>query len=224
MKTLLMLFATALTVLGSVALGGKVAAEFNPTLAVAAFGVAIACAYLAVRIAGTSEKRGTAIELAVLIGLSFVITNIVYPVMQGARSPMKKTLCISSAKQVGVAVLMYQGDYDDRYPPGTKWRTLVDPYRRGKPTETSGEPDQTLRCPEAIQPWTYALNSALSGYDGDKVADSMATVLVFDSGGKVPDLTGGVGDFALRHSGKGTVVFGDGRTVLADAPQLRWHP
>lgn len=83
-------------------------------------------------------RRGfTLIELLVVIAIIAILAAILFPVFAQARESARKATCISNLKQIGLAVMMYSGDYDETLPfaawnpPGqvlTMWYDLIEPY------------------------------------------------------------------------------------------------
>ncbi len=92
----------------------------------------------------SSRLRGfTLIELLVVIAIIAILAAILFPVFAKAREAARKIQCASNLKQIGNALMMYVGDYDDTYPnrrmpdaanpSGTdtlSWRTLIHPYMK----------------------------------------------------------------------------------------------
>jgi len=78
-------------------------------------------------------RRGfTLIELLVVIAIIAILAAILFPVFSQARDKARQTTCLSNAKQVSLAVLQYQQDYDEFYP-SNHWGiylVLVQPYTR----------------------------------------------------------------------------------------------
>jgi prepilin-type N-terminal cleavage/methylation domain-containing protein len=58
----------------------------------------------------------TLIELLVVIAIIAILAAILFPVFAQAKAAAKTTSTLSNLKQLGTAVHMYAGDYDDRTP------------------------------------------------------------------------------------------------------------
>ncbi len=64
-----------------------------------------------------TDKSGfTLIELLVVIAIIAILAAILFPVFAQAKEAAKKTACLSNARQIGLAVKLYIGDYDDGMP------------------------------------------------------------------------------------------------------------
>lgn len=65
------------------------------------------------------RKRGfTLIELLVVIAIIAILAAILFPVFAKAREAARKSSCISNMKQIGLGMLMYAQDYDEKFPAG----------------------------------------------------------------------------------------------------------
>lgn len=64
----------------------------------------------------TTKKAFTLIELLVVIAIISILAAILFPVFARARENARRTTCISNLKQIGLGMMMYVQDYDERYP------------------------------------------------------------------------------------------------------------
>ena len=63
------------------------------------------------------DRKGfTLIELLVVIAIIAILAAILFPVFARARRAAQRTSCLNNMKQIGVAINMYESDWDDRYP------------------------------------------------------------------------------------------------------------
>jgi prepilin-type N-terminal cleavage/methylation domain-containing protein/prepilin-type processing-associated H-X9-DG protein len=62
-------------------------------------------------------RRGfTLIELLVVIAIIAILAAILFPVFARAKEAAKRAACLSNLRQLGTAMAMYQGDWEDRMP------------------------------------------------------------------------------------------------------------
>jgi len=64
------------------------------------------------------RKGFTLIELLVVIAIIAILAAILFPVFAQAKEAAKKTSCAMNMRQLGMAIIMYQGDWDDTFSPG----------------------------------------------------------------------------------------------------------
>src|SRR5688500_18281138 len=62
-----------------------------------------------------TRKAFTLIELVVVIAIIAILAAILFPVFAQAKAAAKKTAALSNIKQLGIANLMYQNDFDGMY-------------------------------------------------------------------------------------------------------------
>ena len=99
----------------------------------------------------SSEKQGfTLIELLVVIAIIAILAAILFPVFTRARENARRSSCQSNLKQLGLGMLQYTQDYDERLPiggggtaalPNNKpygWGMAIYPYVKSK---------QVYKCP-----------------------------------------------------------------------------
>ena len=73
-------------------------------------------ALLAFKLSSSKVKGFTLIELLVVIAIIAILAAILFPVFAQAKESAKKSLCLSNLRQIGMAFLMYENDYDDCLP------------------------------------------------------------------------------------------------------------
>jgi len=85
------------------------------------------------------RKGFTLIELLVVIAIIAILAAILFPVFARAREKARQASCLSNVKQLGLGLMMYVQDYDERYlgsiysqsqtaPAETFWGHCVYPY------------------------------------------------------------------------------------------------
>ncbi len=101
-----------------------------------------------------SRNKGfTLIELLIVIAIIAILAAILFPVFGRARENARRTSCASNLKQLGLAMIQYAQDYDERYAPlqnavtadWESWDTKIAPYVGMKVKE--GSPAMIFRCP-----------------------------------------------------------------------------
>jgi prepilin-type N-terminal cleavage/methylation domain-containing protein/prepilin-type processing-associated H-X9-DG protein len=95
-----------------------------------------------------NKKRFTLIELLVVIAIIAILASLLLPALKNARRMAKKTTCSNNLKQMGVAHVMYQGDWQGYLAHGnigsaSPWVDKLAPYLGGtgeyvKPRDKQG--------------------------------------------------------------------------------------
>lgn len=90
---------------------------------------------------GTKKFGFTLIELLVVIAIIAILAAILFPVFGRARENARRSSCQSNLKQIGLGVMQYTQDYDEKYPMryyggatpvavqnANSWRRQIFPY------------------------------------------------------------------------------------------------
>ena len=119
-------------------------------------------------------KAFTLIELLVVIAIIAILAAILFPVFARARENARKISCLSNLKQIGLGVLQYSQDFDEKYPPiGNEcnannckgWHYLVQPYIKST---------QVFKCPSnSNERISYRANSNLPAISNDYLANGV---------------------------------------------------
>lgn len=108
-------------------------------------------------------RRGfTLIELLVVIAIIAILAAILFPAFARARENARRTSCLSNMKQIGIGMMQYTQDYDEKLPwQGTPTGGAVDGFHFADPTYASWTNNwiymtypyvkswQIFRCPSA---------------------------------------------------------------------------
>lgn len=148
----------------------------------------------------TRRSGFTLIELLVVIAIIAILASILFPVFSRARAKARQAACISNAKQLVLAQLMYAEDYDEALPlvdtgggsgkwgGNVTWCDLIFPYSRNYEIQL---------CPEnkLILPG-YAMNDDASGVSLGVFYDASSKVLLVDFDASAPSVVkyAGLGD------------------------------
>jgi prepilin-type N-terminal cleavage/methylation domain-containing protein/prepilin-type processing-associated H-X9-DG protein len=194
------------------------------------------------------RSRGfTLIELLVVIAIIAILAAILFPVFAKAREKARQTSCLSNIKQLGLGVMQYCQDYDERMfvhcgmpRPGNTadgfpehcWPYCLVPYTKNT---------QMFLCPSSNNPtWTHNYGLNFRGVDGKALGEFKVpaeTLVAFDSTSVVacpPGYTGsccqaegdgdGTGRWAPRHNDGLNCAWMDGHAKWMKKPDMQGHP
>lgn len=129
----------------------------------------------------------TLIELLVVIAIIALLAAILFPVFARARENARRSTCQSNLKQMGLGIMQYKQDYDERFPPsrlgtpacpflGLSWGSAIMPYVKSS---------QIFKCPSDTLPArngstaSVGVNDKLGGTPASvNVANGMALAAV----------------------------------------------
>ena len=177
-----------------------------------------------------AARRGfTLIELLVVIAIIAILAAILFPVFAKAREKARQISCVSNEKQIGLGILQYVQDYDEKYPGwvnnhGAGWANGIVPYT--KSSQLFKCPDDSTTASNGYTVISYAANSNVADAAGASQAgltSTAKTVLLFEDTGKTADLNLNInnnGGFPQDVGGAGIGLAGDGDCKFAGGS---WH-
>src|SRR5579862_3599835 len=105
----------------------------------------------AVRRSRFRQSGFTLIELLVVIAIIAILAAILFPVFAQAREKARQASCISNLKQLGLAFLQYEQDYDETLLPAERFhfidqnsngtftgQSALEPYIKNHPQQSKG--------------------------------------------------------------------------------------
>jgi len=153
-----------------------------------------------------SRKKNAVVGILVAAVIVLSLVGIAWKPFQQAREKVRQLECLSNLHQIGLGVVQYCQDYDERMPLAYNWADAVDPYIRNV---------GLYQCPSRKNlKIGYAYNRHLNGISMEQISQPTETVCLFESnlGGSNPSdygeswIEGGV------HLGGNFVSFVDGHT------------
>ena len=99
----------------------------------------------------------TLIELLVVIAIVSILAAILFPVFARARENARRTSCMSNLKQIGLGMMQYLQDYDERYPFNSQTRTALGPPWTTTLSGADFTSSSSIFWPQIITPYTKNL-------------------------------------------------------------------
>jgi prepilin-type processing-associated H-X9-DG protein len=136
--------------------------------------------------------------------------------------------CILNMKRLGTAMLVYAQDYDERFPPPSRWAEAIAPKMDQAEESVPEQRGDPFRCPAATTVGSYGLNASMNGQLLADIMDPAAAVLLFEADAPSRSFAGGPKDLARqRHSRMPNVLYVDGHARGANKyvqQKLLWAP
>jgi prepilin-type processing-associated H-X9-DG protein len=167
----------------------------------------------------TPEKQADRFILTcsvlVVVG-GFLLYCLLAPIYKSSKPKATSTSCLSNMKQLGLALLMYVQDYDEKFPPAAEWMDMTLPYLKN---------ENTYRCPGVAEKdkfaYGYGFNRKLERTLYEKIAEPEKTIMLFESW----NLKKNVSDSVLtllespRHNDTINLAYADGHASRLDRSQ-----
>jgi prepilin-type N-terminal cleavage/methylation domain-containing protein/prepilin-type processing-associated H-X9-DG protein len=134
-------------------------------------------------------RRGfTLIELLVVIAIIAILAAILFPVFGRARENARRSSCSSNMKQLGLGLMQYTQDYDEKYPcglpvndwKGVGWGGQTAPYLKSRqifvcPSNAAGGTGNTAT---AGTPVGYAINRFMAAANLAAIEETARNVML----------------------------------------------
>lgn len=172
-------------------------------------------------------KKNNSLLIVLIVVIGFcalgipILAAILFPVFAQAKLAAKRANSTSHLKQLGIGMMMYAGDNDDRYPQKERWCDDLRNYIKSDETWQSpfGDPAVSPRC-------DYAMIAARAGQRQPPVLEAPTTPILIESGSSKWNQSGHyelLPDPArYEKSGKdgGLVAYADGSVKLVTYESL----
>lgn len=124
---------------------------------------------------GSARRGFTLIELLVVIAIIAILAAILFPVFARARENARRASCQSNLKQIGLGIMQYTQDYDEKLPsrlnfgptlPDQRnWRDVIQPYVKSTqlfacPSNTGNTQPTWPQLDPKGPPRSYSINGA----------------------------------------------------------------
>ena len=147
------------------------------------------------------EMQGLMLGVIGLLGAGWLMNRILLPRKQQRQ-------CEINLKQIGLAMMQYSRDYDEKLPPRSKWQTVFIPYHSGH----QDPPQPPLECPSG---WYYAMNGHLAGKSLGVINSPQSLAFAWDAQTTQRNTmdNGRLWPVPLRHPDGNNVLFMDGHVA-----------
>lgn len=156
--------------------------------------------------------------MALCFSLLFALGMLLNFVYDRARSKARNDVCLENVSRQSRALLQYATDYDNHFPPATRWQTVIGRYLTHPLTSCL----ETPRGP--VAGLGYAMNSS---QDGALQAEKAQEILLFETSSLAVNAHDTGESFAPRHGTsasrlkKSWASFGDGHTKLLSRDEFQ---
>ena len=120
----------------------------------------------------STRKGFTLIELLVVIAIIAILAAILFPVFAQAREKARAIACLSNTKQISLAVVQYEQDYDEKTPNGVNpwggaqgWAGQIYTYVKAAEAYRCADDSTPNKSSDGLTPFhisSYAYNSQVS--------------------------------------------------------------
>ncbi len=169
----------------------------------------------------TKRLAFTLIELLVVIAIIAILAAILFPVFARARENARKASCLSNMKQIGLGIMQYTQDYDEKYPARVygnaasndireaySWRRTTYPYIKSS---------QVFSCPSNVRNTvdtfdsdpTRMTNVGLNPNSDPRFKISYAINGTGNVGGITPSEYAGGNSLSAIEDSSGTILVGE---------------
>jgi prepilin-type processing-associated H-X9-DG protein len=154
-----------------------------------------------------------AIGCGCLIWFTVIAAAIFYPVFVRAREKARQTQCMHNQLQIARALTQYVADYNDTFPPASRWTDGMRPYLGS---------EAFLQCPSARHLGCgYAFYQPLSSRKIKEISQPSYTPMQFDSTKGQRNYADNGQSLSFRHLNGVVVAFVDGHVKWLEETQAK---